>query len=252
MALPVTTTCILSVVSFVAGILSAIAGSSGLIILPSLFLAGLPPHLALGTSKLFTTTGLFTSAWTFMRRDYFQPRQFLAAVIATLLGSLAGALLALIISNVSLNHIVPLFLLSVAIMLLLSSTRQKKAKPAINPTSLSAKVMSVLLGLYSGFIGAGTGSLWTALAMRLFNNDMVTASAMSRFMCFIANFSALLVFMMLHQVDYVLGISLSITGCIGAYIGTHLAIRGGATLIRPLLLLVTAAMAVSLLIKTVI
>ena len=42
----------LMAVAFLAGFIDAIAGGGGLLTLPALLTAGLPPHLVLGTNKL--------------------------------------------------------------------------------------------------------------------------------------------------------------------------------------------------------
>mgnify|MGYP006180817389 CR=1 FL=1 len=46
------TLAILALVAFVAGFIDAIAGGGGLLTIPALLMAGLPPHLVLGTNKL--------------------------------------------------------------------------------------------------------------------------------------------------------------------------------------------------------
>ena len=45
-----------------AGFVDAIAGGGGLITLPALLAAGLPPHLALGTNKLQSSFGSLSAA----------------------------------------------------------------------------------------------------------------------------------------------------------------------------------------------
>ncbi|RLS50041.1 MAG: transporter, partial [Planctomycetota bacterium] len=47
----------LGVAGLCAGFIDAIAGGGGLISLPALLWAGLPPHLALGTNKLQSAAG---------------------------------------------------------------------------------------------------------------------------------------------------------------------------------------------------
>ena len=42
---------------FVAGFIDSIAGGGGLITLPSLLFAGVPPQFALGTNKMASTLG---------------------------------------------------------------------------------------------------------------------------------------------------------------------------------------------------
>ena len=62
----ITITIILSVVSFLAGFIDSIAGGGGLLLLPSLLLAGLPPQVALGTMKFASSIGTGTALINFI------------------------------------------------------------------------------------------------------------------------------------------------------------------------------------------
>ncbi len=70
-------------VAFLAGFIDAIAGGGGLLTLPALLTAGLPPHLVLGTNKLCATFGSATASYTFYRRKLFVPHQWRGALLAT-------------------------------------------------------------------------------------------------------------------------------------------------------------------------
>ena len=113
----------------------------------------------------------------------------------------------------------------------------------MQPLSKKSLFVSASLGTYSGFLGAGTGSLWTSVATGLFKMDIMEASGISRFMCFVTNLVALLMFMGLSQVNYAIGLELSICGSIGAYLGSKLAIRWGAKFMRTMLVSSTLVMA---------
>ncbi len=54
----------LCLVAFFAGFIDAIAGGGGLLTVPALLTAGLPPHLVLGTNKLAATFGSLTASIT--------------------------------------------------------------------------------------------------------------------------------------------------------------------------------------------
>ena len=243
MDLTTNTYLLLSAIAFIGGMVSAISGGAGMVLLPALLMAGVPPHLALGTNKLYTTAGLFTSAVTFIKKGLFQPRFWLAASIATLAGAAGGAGLAMLISNESLNYILPFILLTVTVYLFLPHNPKPITK---KPKSTHTQAIAFSLGIYSGFIGAGTASIWTATAMRVFNIPLLEASALSRSMCFVANATALVVFMCLKQVDYKLGLILALTGTAGAYLGTKLALQYGKKLIKPVLLSVICIMTIKL------
>ncbi|MFO6334024.1 TSUP family transporter, partial [Pseudomonas aeruginosa] len=64
LAIDPSTLIILAVVAFLAGFIDAIAGGGGLLTIPALLTAGVPPHLALGTNKLSSTFGAATASYT--------------------------------------------------------------------------------------------------------------------------------------------------------------------------------------------
>ena len=70
----------LTATAAVAGFIDAIAGGGGLISVPALLYAGLPPTLALGTNKLQSACGTALAAWKYHRAGLFRLRPNLAAV----------------------------------------------------------------------------------------------------------------------------------------------------------------------------
>jgi hypothetical protein len=55
-------------VGFIAGLIDAIAGGGGMLTIPTLLSAGLPPHVALGTNKLAASFGSLTASITFYKK----------------------------------------------------------------------------------------------------------------------------------------------------------------------------------------
>src|SRR5207244_9591209 len=60
-------TAALVLAAFAAGLVDAVAGGSGVIAVPALLAAGLPPHLALGTNKAQGVFGTFASTLSYPR-----------------------------------------------------------------------------------------------------------------------------------------------------------------------------------------
>ncbi len=87
------TTVLLTITAFVAGFISSIAGAGGLITLPVLLWAGLPPLSALGTNKVQSAVGTLASTLNFLRSGHLKPSEMIAALLMTLLGSAAGTVL---------------------------------------------------------------------------------------------------------------------------------------------------------------
>jgi len=185
--LSTSTFAVLSSISLLGGFLGAATGSSGMLALPLLLAVGVPPHVALGTSKFYTTAVLSTATIHFIRRKIFDPRYWVAAGVATLLGSLVGILLVQLITPTLLRKILPLAIgvLSTFSMYLLFSGRQKsRMKGSMLPITQQPKsfynvLLGGILGVYSGALGIGTGIFWTTAIMRFFKVDLTTANAIS-------------------------------------------------------------------------
>ena len=225
-------------VAFTAGFIDAIAGGGGLLTIPALLTAGLPPHLVLGTNKLCATFGSATASYTFYRRKLFEPKRWRNALLATAIGALLGALLAHWLPAEWLNQMLPVIVFACGLYLLFSqpqptehSEQQVIATGRQWPQGLS-------LGFYDGVAGPGTGAFWTVSSLLLYPLDLLRASGVARSMNFVSNAVALGVFIVSGQVAWLLGIGMGLALMAGAFIGAHTAIKGGNRFIRPVFILV--------------
>ena len=107
LALDPTTWAILCGVALLAGFIDAIAGGGGLLTVPALLTAGLPPHLTLGTNKLAASFGSLTASITYYKKQLFNPKFWLASILATAIGALLGTLLVDHLSIDFLNKLLP-------------------------------------------------------------------------------------------------------------------------------------------------
>lgn len=225
----------------IAGWVDAIAGGGGLITVPALLAMGISPHTVLGTNKLIGTFGTSTAAWICIKKGVFHPRFWYVTSFATLCGALSGTLLAGVMSPEWLKKFLPFIIILAAIYVFLQ--RSAAGTQTINTPQNNYKsgILGAILGAYDGFIGPGTGAFWTSATMALYQVDIVTASGIARFMNFISNIVSLITFLYLQHVNVPLGLGLGITLMLGAYLGAHSALHFGATLIRPLFIIVVIA-----------
>ncbi|MGH8355194.1 MAG: TSUP family transporter [Pseudomonas sp.] len=236
------TLAILALVAFIAGFIDAIAGGGGLLTIPALLTAGLPPHLVLGTNKLCATFGSATASYTFYRRKLFDPQQWRNALLGTAIGALLGAALAHWLPAAWLNRMLPAVVFGCGFYLLFGKT---PAAP-LNATAPIAKgrqwPQGLGLGFYDGVAGPGTGAFWTVSSLLLYPLDLLRASGVARSMNFVSNAAALAVFSVSGQVVWLLGICMGIALMAGAFLGAHTAIKGGSKFIRPVFILVVLAL----------
>jgi uncharacterized membrane protein YfcA len=246
LALDPFTLCALAAVAFIAGFIDAIAGGGGLLTLPALLMAGLPPHLVLGTNKLCATFGSATASLTFYRRRLFAPGEWKGALIATALGAVLGAYVAHWLPAAWLNQLLPLVVFVCGLYLLFVKT---PSAPRDNQRPIARRrqwPQGLTLGFYDGVAGPGTGAFWTVSSLMLYPLDLVRASGVARSMNFVSNAAALTVFILNGQVAWVLGLSMGMALMAGAFLGARTAIQGGSRFIRPVFILVVLALATKL------
>lgn len=233
---------ILTFVAFTAGFIDAIAGGGGLLTIPALLTAGLPPHLVLGTNKLCATFGSATASYTFYRRKLFHPGQWRNALIATAIGAAVGALIAHWLPAQWLNQILPVAVFACGIYLLVGKTPDSHPDQDSPPAQRRQWPQGLGLGLYDGMIGPGTGAFWTVSSLLLYPLDLLRASGVARSMNFVSNAMALMVFILTGQVAWLLGCIMGLALMAGAFLGARTAISGGAKFIRPVFILMVLAL----------
>jgi len=230
----------------VAGFVDAIAGGGGLIALPALLWAGIPPLQALATNKLQGSFGTATATYNFARKGYLDWRSLWPAVIMTLLGAVAGTLSVQFLPGSLLERIIPVLLALFALYFLFS--RQVGDADARQRVSITVFSLStgIGLGFYDGFFGPGTGSFFTAAFIIMLGYNLTHAVAGTKLLNFTSNISSLAVFTMGGHVIWGLGLAMGMAQMAGAWLGAHLAIKHGSRIIRPMLVAVSLALSVKL------
>ena len=220
---------------FLAGFVDAIAGGGGLISLPAYMFAGVPVHNAIATNKLSSATGTAVSTWHLV--DLFLVP---GTVACAFVGSIAGANLALIISDKVLKTVLVFVLPVVAFCVL----RDKDLKPVI-PEGFTRKkqylimaACSFVIGIYDGFYGPGTGTFLLLTFTKLGRLDMEKATGNVKVVNLTSNISALITFILAGKILWVLGLSASIFSIAGHYLGAHMVVKNGVKVIKPIILLV--------------
>lgn len=229
-----------------AGFVDAIAGGGGLLTVPALLAAGLPPQVALGTNKFQSSCGTALATWNYARSGLIDIRRWIPGIGATFLAAVAGAWVVTRIDPSSLRRVIPIVLGLIAVYTALKPDLGSTTRPARLPGTTFGIAMGVLLGFYDGFLGPGTGSFWMLACVLLHGLDLRGATGVTKAMNLTSNLASLGFFLAAAKVDFVIGILMAAGQLIGAYFGSHLAIRNGARIIRPVFLTVVLALAAKL------
>lgn len=238
---------LLILAAFVAGFVDAIAGGGGLITMPALLLVGATPVEALATNKLQGTFGSGTAMVTYARAGHVRLQDQLGMALISALAAAAGAKVAHLIPADVLRIMMPVVLVAVALFFALrrglgDADRAERMKPAI-----FAATFVPLVAAYDGFFGPGTGSFFMMGFVLLAGYGVLKATAHTKLLNFASNVGSLAVFALSGSTWWVVGLSMALAQVAGAALGARLAMRLGARLIRPLLVVISTAMAARLL-----
>ncbi|KQT49529.1 hypothetical protein ASG47_04195 [Devosia sp. Leaf420] len=238
----------LACVGALAGFVDAVAGGGGMVTVPALLSAGLPPIAALATNKMQSSIGTTIAVLTYWRRGFVSVRALLPSVAATFAGSMIGALIVKQIDTSLLNVAVPIALIGVALYFLFAPSLSDADRVSRLPFPRWVPLLGFVIGFYDGVFGPGTGSFFTIGFVLLFGLGITKAAGNTKLLNLVSNLSALVIF--IHGGDVVWQAAIVMAGgqVIGGYVGARAGIRFGAKLIRPLVVVVSVAMAVKLLV----
>lgn len=240
---------ILSALATLAGLIDAMAGGGGLLTLPALLWAGLPPLQALATNKLQGIFGTAAATLHFLLKGEIRPREMALAVALTCCGALLGSLTVQQLDNARLQWLLPLLLIGFALYFLFSPrVGDVDARQRIGH-GLFALGAGFGIGFYDGFFGPGAGSFFTLAFIALLGFNLRRATAHAKLLNFTSNLASLLAFLVAGQVAWALGLGMAAGQSLGGWLGAHLVLRHGARLVRPMLVLVSLALAIRLLLE---
>ena len=217
-----------------AGFVDSVAGGGGVISLPAYLLAGLPPKLAMGTNKLANGCGTATSVFKYAKSGKIAWDCALPAAVGCLLGAAGGSSLAVRLPDNVLQIIILAALPLAALILVLVRHRtdaDEKHLPRLQ-TILYSLMIGLVLGVYDGLIGPGTGTFFTIAFSVVLGFGLLKSSGCARTANLASNIASLIVFLIDGNVLFSVGIPAICCSMLGNYLGARYAIKGGSKKIR--------------------
>lgn len=233
-----------------AGWVDAVVGGGGLIQLPALLVLfpGMTSVQALATNKVGSIMGTSTSAITYYRRIHPDMRTAAPMAVAALAASMGGAALASYMPEQALRPIIIVVLVGVLVYTL--------AKPGMGATTDlrwegnrhygAAVGFGLLIGLYDGLLGPGTGSFLVMALVGVMGYAFLPATAIAKIVNFATNLGALVIFVPNGAVIWGIGLIVGTANLVGAYIGARMAVAKGNRFVRVAFLVVVSALIVKL------
>jgi len=229
-----------------AGFVNTMAGGGSFLTLVALEFAGLPSTMANATNRVAIEVGAITSVLGFKSKGISSPRLSLHFAIPALLGAVLGAFIAVDLPTIIFHRILALAMLLMLATLIFDTKKWlSKRKIEMTPTRrLLAYPVFFVVGIYGGAIQAGVGFLLIATLVLVAGLDLVRTNSHKVFIVGVYTLFALLLFALKGQVDWLLGLILSVGNGTGGWLASRLAAAKGEKVIRIVLGAMLAIMAV--------
>jgi uncharacterized membrane protein YfcA len=232
---------------FIAGFVNTLAGSGSLITLPILILLGLPANVANGTNRVGVLIQNIVAVATFRRRGALHATGTWKLIVPTVLGSVAGAELAVDLDEALLRRIIGMLMLVMLAVMLARPGRWIRAHADARPAPAWIQTpVFFAIGLYGGFIQAGVGIFLIAGLVLGAGFNLVSANAIKNLIVLVFTLAALVVFLINDQVRWGLGLLLALGQAAGAWVGVHMAVTRGAEFVRWVLIVILVLSAIAL------
>lgn len=218
---------LLIAIFFLTSVISVITGSTSLITVPVMLQLSIEPRIALATNMLALTFMSVGGTLPFIGKKAIDRSRLPIMIALTLLGSIIGALLVLVVPSKSMPLIISILMIVVAVFSIINRKAgivSRIGKPSLIE-EIGGYVATFVLGVYGGFFSGGYVTMLTAAYVSLFRMTFVQAIANTKFINIFSSLIATIIFFIQGIVDYKLGIILSITMFIGGVVGSRVALR---------------------------
>ncbi len=250
------------VAGMAAGAINTLVGSGTLITFPVLLAFGIPPVSANVSNALGLVAGGLSGSWGYRRELSGQGAALRRLVPMSVVGSVAGAVLLLVLPSAAFAAIVPV-LIGIGILLVLvqpflarrvaerAARRQAGDEPVGPAHGLgTAALLGVLLaGVYGGYFGAAQGVILLGLLGSVMVQDLQRTNAVKNVLGTVVNGVAAITFLViaLDRIDWVVAALIAVGSLLGGTLGARVGRRMPAPLLRAVIVVVGVVAIVRLL-----
>ncbi|MDT9592360.1 sulfite exporter TauE/SafE family protein [Nocardioides zeae] len=237
---------------FGAGVLTSTVGVASLLSFPILVGIGLPPVVANATNTVGLTPAGLSGSWGYRSELREQPRVAWVVIVTCALGSIGGAVLLLALDPSVFESVVPWLILFTCLLVgvqpQLSRWLRRRGAEAEPRTDAgpATTLMSVVVGVYGGYFGAGSGVMMVAVLGFGLDLDLRVVNALKTLAVAAANVVASLIFLVVADLAWTVVGLLALGSIVGGYVGSRIGRRLPPTLLRCLIVAAGIAAAVVL------
>ncbi len=217
---------LLIAVFFVTSAIGVVTGSNSLIAVPVMFQVGIPAKNAVATNMFALVFMSVGGAIPFLRKGHVDLGKISPLLIITAVSSACGALLAGVLTDVSLKLVVSVAMIAVALFTVFKANVGVTKNDVDSHGSLAtAFILTFLLGIYGGLFSGGYVTILTLVLTAFFGMTLSESVASTKVINVVSSSIASTVFMWQGLVFYGLGVALGITMFVAAFVGAHYATK---------------------------
>jgi len=237
---------LLFLAAFVAGFIDSIAGGGGMITVPAMLIAGFSPIHTLGTNKLQSLFGSGSATLAYARGGHVDLKSQLPMAVMAALGAAIGAIATTYVPGYVMQAAMPVLLIGIALYFGFKRSISDIDRHQRMTPFLFGLTVVPMIGFYDGIFGPGTGSFFMLAFVSLAGYGLLKATAHTKMLNFASNIGAFAVFALSGVIVWKVGLAMGAGQFLGAQAGSHLAMKNGAKIIRPLLVITCIALAIKL------
>lgn len=233
------------VAGFLAGTINAVVGSGTLVTFPTLLFFGHPPVTANISNTLGLTAGGMSAAWGYRGEIRGLGGMLLRLLPCSLLGSIMGALLLLVLPPAAFEAIVPALILVGVLLVVLGPKINRRTRgegtQLITPGRWVALVLGVFVaGVYGGYFGAAQGVIIIGLMSLLLPLGVQAINGLKNVLSLVVNIVAAVVFLVVDpgQIDWRIVGLVAGGSLLGGFAGARLGRRLPPLLLRGIIVAV--------------
>jgi uncharacterized membrane protein YfcA len=238
---------ILIFVGIVAGFINVMAAGGSMISVPVMVFMGIPGPVANGTNRIAILAQNITAVITFFRKGYSDFKLSLSLAICALPGAVLGAFVGTRLEGVWFNRTLAVIMLAIMIIMAKKDSQDDPSVPVTRKRMILGHVLMVGAGFFGGFIQIGVGFILLPILNRVLGLDLVSANMHKVFIIGTYTIAALIIFITQVELLWLLGICLALGNSIGAWMGAHMSVAKGESLIKTVLNVVLLIFIVKLL-----
>ncbi|MER7016174.1 sulfite exporter TauE/SafE family protein [Saccharopolyspora sp. NPDC000359] len=238
---------LLVVVGFLSGAINAVAGGGSLLVFPALLATGMPPLVANVTNSVAQGPG-FVGAAVGQREDLKgTPQRLWLTSAAAMVGSALGCVLLMVLPGKVFDAVVPALIgLSAVLMAFQNTIRRWLGTPEEGAPDRTVLLTAGIFfaSIYGGYFGGARSVILIAILVLAATDSMRRLNALKSWLGMIGSAVTLVVYALIAPVDWLAVLMLVPTTVLGGYAGGKVAQKLPANLLRYLVVVIAAGVAV--------